>query len=165
MAMDNFDLHKITAIDPPGCGCTECLVGEYVPFDASLVIGEVLNAVYEGTITVRNNLNDGTIILYRRRGELWNAISNQLVSRGDTVVIPPNDVFVDDDLEDVIDAHLLLDENDDSTDSALIERIVEGATVANSTGLTFIAYRSPYGDTGLIQLDADGGKVVILYND
>ncbi|WP_159599434.1 hypothetical protein [Agromyces humi] len=24
---------KLIAIDPPGCGCTECIVGEYRPFD------------------------------------------------------------------------------------------------------------------------------------
>lgn len=24
---------RLIAIDPPGCGCTECIVGEYKPFD------------------------------------------------------------------------------------------------------------------------------------
>lgn len=169
MTMDNADLLKLVAIDPPGCGCTECLIGEYIPFD-SFHISQVLDAVFAGVITVRNNLNDGTLILYRRRGELRSAISNQLVSRGDIVVIPPNDVFIDDDSsnseEGVIDILPLLDKNYfDTADPALVARIVEGATVANSTTSTFIAYRSPYGDTDIIQLEADEGKVVILYND
>ncbi|MFD5631614.1 hypothetical protein [Streptomyces sp. NPDC127072] len=43
------------AVDPPGCGCTECLTGEYVPLDqatpaqlVALHIGAIGNNLHEG---------------------------------------------------------------------------------------------------------------------
>lgn len=26
-------MRRVLAIDPPGCGCTECILGEYIPID------------------------------------------------------------------------------------------------------------------------------------
>jgi hypothetical protein len=58
------------AIDPPGCGCTECIIGEYVPLDeatpaqiADLLAGRIVdntNSSTEFTVTIRVTAeNDG----------------------------------------------------------------------------------------------------------
>lgn len=36
------------AIDPPGCGCTECLTGEYVPLDQAT--DDQLQAMLQGKV-------------------------------------------------------------------------------------------------------------------
>lgn len=47
---------KVIAIDPPGCGCTECIIGEYVPLESAndqqvlgLLTGRIDSHLYEGT--------------------------------------------------------------------------------------------------------------------
>lgn len=59
---------KVVAIDPAGCGCTECIVGEYVPMDAAtddqllgMILGELANHTgYE--LAEFHVLDDGRII-------------------------------------------------------------------------------------------------------
>lgn len=52
---------KPLAIDPRGCGCTECIIGEYIPAEKAtrehlrlLAVGEMANHTYEqGTVLLR----------------------------------------------------------------------------------------------------------------
>lgn len=44
------------AIDPPGCGCTECLTGEYVPLDQAQ--GQHVLDLFAGRL--RDNTSSGT---------------------------------------------------------------------------------------------------------
>lgn len=59
--MTDFDKRSfpdVLAVDPNGCGCTECLIGEYVPFERwvalatpgdvkALMVGDVKNNTYD----------------------------------------------------------------------------------------------------------------------
>lgn len=53
--------NKASAIDPRGCGCTECIVGEYVPAEDAtrehlrrLAVGDMTNNTYQpGTVLLR----------------------------------------------------------------------------------------------------------------
>jgi hypothetical protein len=54
------------AIDPPGCGCTECLTGEYVPLDLAspihimaLVFGVIANNTGLAIDEIINRRGDG----------------------------------------------------------------------------------------------------------
>lgn len=44
------------AIDPPGCGCTECLTGEYIPLDRAS--DQQILDLFAGRL--RDNTNEGT---------------------------------------------------------------------------------------------------------
>jgi hypothetical protein len=50
---------EVLAIDPTGCGCTECLVGEYVPFDRAT--RKQLKQMRKGKIGNNTYLSDAAI--------------------------------------------------------------------------------------------------------
>lgn len=171
----SIDISKIEAIDPPGCGCLECIIGEYIPLD-SPYIDEVFEAVLSGVISPRNNQNDGTLIIYRMgNGRIYSTTDSTMVRRSDMVIIPPTDSWVDEDEEDtVIDVSKLEREYDDTEEqeeekAKLITSIVlDGATYSNPTDTTYIAYRSPYGETGVIDLPGVTNEediAILLYDD
>lgn len=170
-----LDISKIEAIDPPGCGCMECITGEYVPLD-SPYINEVFEAILNGEITPRNNQNNGTLIIYRMsNGRIYDTIDSRMVRRSDYVIVTPNDEYIDEDNEDmVIDVSKIDDMPDDTeeeekTKSDLITSIVNGeTTAANPNYDTYIAYRSPYGETGIIDLPGvqnEDDISILLYDD
>lgn len=170
----SIDISKIQAIDPPGCGCMECITGEYVPYD-SLYIDEVLEAVLNGEITPRNNLNDGTLIIYRgsSNGRVLSTIDSTMVSRSDIIIVPPNSIYLDEDDPDekIVDISSLAENYDDDNEEqkTLISSIVDSeATASNPGHSTIIVYRSPYGETGLINLysSIDEDEIaILLYED
>jgi hypothetical protein len=49
---------RLIAVDPPECGCTECLIGEYVPLD--MATSAHIRALFRGDL--KNNLNTGTTL-------------------------------------------------------------------------------------------------------
>jgi hypothetical protein len=67
-AADKPGFGKLVAIDPYGCGCTECLVGEYKPLDyatdeelIAMILGELANHTgYE--ITAFHVLDSGMVL-------------------------------------------------------------------------------------------------------
>jgi hypothetical protein len=171
----SIDISKIEAIDPPGCGCMECTIGEYIPLD-SPYIGEVFEAILNGEISPRNNQNDGTLIIYRmNNGRIYSVTDPTMVRRSDMVIIPPTDSWVVGDGEDVVIDVSILESEYDATDedkdrkAKLISSIVmDSAAYSNSTDDTYIAYRSPYGDTGVIDLpgvQSESDVAILLYDD
>lgn len=170
----SLDISKIEAIDPPGCGCMECIVGEYIPLD-SPYIDEVFEAVINGEITPRNNQNDGTLIIYRMsNGRVYSTTDPTMVRRSDMVIIPPANSYDDDDEDDSIDITKLeygYEDDEAATEkkAELITAVVNGVmTATNSTDSTYIAYRSPYGETGVIELPGvtqEEDVAILLYDD
>lgn len=167
----SIDIMKIEAIDPPGCGCTECIIGEYIPLD-SPYIDKVLEAVLDGLITPRNNQNDGTLIIYRVHGRVHTTTDSQMLRSSDMVVVlPTEDYAIDEDDEDQVDVSKIesdyYDDDDEEKKEASIMKVMNGATAVNSTYETYIAYRSRYGETGIINLpvSSEDDFAILLYDD
>lgn len=169
-----LNISKVTAIDPPGCGCMECITGEYIPYD-SPYIDEVLEAVLNGDISPRNNLNDGTLVIYRTSNGIHSTVDSTMVSGSDIVILTPNNEYRDEDNEnsEIIDVTTLVDEDEDDESLAekrkeMIESIVNGdAVVANPTYSTYLAYRSRFGETGIIELtnvQTEADIAILLYD-
>lgn len=49
---------KPIAVDPPGCGCTECLTGEYIPLDQATE--EQVRALAKGKLA--NHTDTGRLV-------------------------------------------------------------------------------------------------------
>lgn len=85
----SIDVSRVRAIDPSGCGCTECIVGEYIQLD-SYHLPEVLEAVLTGEIEIRNNLYESALIIYRNTsGTASYTTDSAFAERSDYIVVPP----------------------------------------------------------------------------
>jgi hypothetical protein len=62
------------AIDPAGCGCTECLTGEYVPLDQAT--DAQLAAMLRGEI--RDNTNTGELEIVVTVRRTWGGVTREL---------------------------------------------------------------------------------------
>jgi hypothetical protein len=58
---------KVIAIDPAGCGCTECLTGQYVPLD--LATREQVLKMLRGKL--RNHTGESFTITSEYSGRSW----------------------------------------------------------------------------------------------
>jgi hypothetical protein len=168
----SIDISKIQAIDPPGCGCMECITGEYIPYD-SYYIDEVLEAILDGVIAPpRNNLNDGTLVIWRLNGSVYSEVNSTMISRSDILIVPPNSIYLDEeDEETVVNVSTIEEDYEDDEDKQkeVISSVIDSeATASNPGNYTLVLYRSPYGETGIINLYSavdEDEVVILLYED
>ena len=161
-------LTSITAIDPPGCGCLDCITGKSAPID-SPHIDEIFEAVVEGELDrPQNRTTDGTLILYRSHGRVFHDTSPAMVDGSKCRVVFPskedNTHFLPE--EDAIDVSLLEAQPEDEQGRAITRLLDEDAEAKNPTRSTYILFRSPYGETGIVELyNCEDEPVILPYRD
>lgn len=166
------DVSKVVAIDPPGCGCNECMTGEYIPLD-SAYLDEVMEAVLTGEIDIENHLHDAALIIYRdKSGAAAYVTDSAFVERADYVIILPNQE--DSTKPDVVDVSELDSRSsylDDASTYAVVESIVfsevfHAVKAANPTDDTYILYKTPDRETGTVPLHncSEETEPIILFS-
>ena len=78
--MDGYDEHGLPietdfdgnalGIDPAGCGCVDCLVGNSIPYDNTAQMNKLARAVAAGTRKVINRTNYSLIVVEDVFGEV-----------------------------------------------------------------------------------------------
>lgn len=168
----SIDVSRVTAIDPPGCGCTECMVGEYIPLD-SYYLNDVLEAALTGQIEISNHLHDSALIIYRdTSGAASYTTDSAFVERSDYIIIPPNGEDVDE--PDVVDVSELDSHSSNWEDDSvyvLVEAIVftdvfHSVKAGNPTDTTYVVYKTPDRETGTVPLYncSDSLEPLILFS-
>lgn len=117
-----------------------------------------------------NNLKDRTIVLYRDyTGRVRTVLNPVMVGGSDYIVVsagaydPPTD---DEPNPLSINVSKIQDEHEDMQEH-LINSVIGGAPYVNPSFSAFVAFRSPYGETGLIELPNMSSRevMVIPYQD
>lgn len=144
------DIRKVIAIDPEGCGCTECSIGLYVPYDSS-DINEVLEAALEGMIDPQSNMHGGTLAVWRSSdGSVDSRVVHGLTQYTDMEIITPTDYIEPD--SDSIDVYAVDDLEDEDEKSKILSRILEGDdTAVNSGAYTYVVWYA-HGEYNLEEL-------------
>lgn len=157
----DFDPHNVSAIDPPNCGCLECEIGEYVPLNHSN-IAEVFKAIVEDGAEIRNNLNYGTMIVYRTGNGTYDYVTNStMLGSSDIEVFKPFDDSISS-LEEFEEEQPLTDALVDDDEKA--EDVFNHPDkYRNQTGELVIAYRSRYGEYGFVKIPATDEEYAILW--
>lgn len=167
----DIDLSRLLAIDPPGCGCTECIIGKRIPLNDPR-IEQVIEAVLSGEISVRNN-NYCTLVLYRDRHGRYGYVEVPLLDRRyDHRIISEEEVYLPQDEEEA--ALHLTDENvdvtvpyvpdlEDSLGRKIEDVINYNIQVVNKSGETVILYKTPYDECATTGILAPAEDVKILW--
>jgi hypothetical protein len=140
--------------------------GVHIPLDSPYA-EQTFRAVLNGEMRpLTNNMPDTTLILYRNiRGTVQVATDTEMVGGSDFIVIPAEGYDPPEEAKDgwpFIDVSAVKNEHVDMQEH-LINSLIAGSRSANPSKSSYIAYRSPYGHTGLIELpDTDTAEVVIL---
>lgn len=162
-------LGKVQAIDPPSCGCPECLTGEYLPRD-SPVLPEVLEAALASRIPpLRNNTNE-TMIVYRdNNGAAQYHTDSSLSQYSDYLLVPAHTTYESaTDQLDVSGLHSCNQEDKQAATANHVKEVVEGKRrAANPTSTTYLIYVTPYKEVGALPLHgySTGNPFMVLYNN
>lgn len=148
-------LKGVIAIDPAGCGCMECHVGEYLPYD-SIYLDALFELILNGEMSVpANNTQEGTLIIYRDSyGSVQHTTERDLTDGADYKVIPPNNEDPEDDnVVDVSDFDKYAEDEEKDKRDQLIDAVLQDEVIpANLTTSTFILFESSMDGSGIIEL-------------
>lgn len=160
--MHREDIEKVTAIDPAGCGCMECLTGEYIPYD-HYDIDEVLDAVIEGVIDPKSNVGS-SVIVYHSRGSVVSETCPFLIQNGDYLLLEPYAGIYNEENSTAINVSLVEDIEDDEEQEQVIRRILAGEASVNPTDTAYLVWYG-FGSYKITSLPAyDEGTLRILWD-
>lgn len=173
MLRDETDfINNAIGIDPAGCGCLDCGIGNSIPEDEDQKITELLKAHFEEGREIVNR-SGSTVVAYRnRRGDYestWVPVSE---SRTNFEVIAPEEAYFDYSMDEgtvVSDDHTPEDEaegavkvEDDDAMKELVEKhFKHGEIIVNRTSETLVVYRTAYGESGHVSIDAENDEPLV----
>lgn len=168
-----MDTSKLLAIDPPGCGCTECSIGEYIPLNDPR-IDEVFADVVNGVIELRNN-HYCTLVVYRDVRDNYGYVEVPLLQpMSDYLIVPPyTDSYLSDEeakkvlrITDEITGSLIYPEysNYETLGKQVADAVNLEIPVINETRETVILYVTRYQESGISSIaDAEEENIKILW--
>ena len=143
--------NRVTAIDPAGCRCADCQRGRTLPLDSPNLSRLPLPAIFAGGHPVPMNCtNAGTLILYTGQGKTVPHLNPELVPGSYYITILPG-TDDRDSSETPIDVSAIPDQPNGER-NLLITDLLRAAPMRNPTDSTFVPYRTPTGETGIVEL-------------
>lgn len=155
-------------IDPKGCGCTDCIVGNSIPLDQTHLIAELVRAHFEEGRRVIYRCG-GAIVLYQSKNgeykweELYSEppVSHEVISpeleeynymTGEGTIVTDGSSS-DEDTVDVDDRK--------SMERLVERRFVDGEIIINRTAATLLVYRTAYGEFRHLSINPEDNDPVI----
>lgn len=164
-------INDAIGIDPSGCGCTDCIVGNSIPEDQDYQIAELIQAHFEEGRQIINRTSTAMIIYKSERGE-YKYTNIPVTGYDPTVLVLPQDGSYYSPEEGIIIRHGYSDpdedersvstDDDDAMQEAIEQHFNQGERLINKTDQTVIIYQSVTGDYGHLMIDAAGDDEPIV---